>query len=88
MLVRRGGARGTKLVNNNFVNKLAFLVIVKGEGPDRQGSGSANSGCGEISGGNCKTLILVMAKMWRNSVFLEIRGETLRRNVRAFSAHM
>ena len=42
---------------------------VRGEGPDRQGSGSADSGRGEISGGNGEILILVMAGKWRNSVF-------------------
>ena len=42
---------------------------VRGEGPDRQGSGSADSGRGEILGGNGEILILVMAEKWRNSVF-------------------
>ena len=35
---------------------------MRGEGPDRQGSGSADSGCDEI-------LMLVMARKWPNSVF-------------------
>ena len=42
---------------------------MRAEGPDRQGSGSADSGRGEISGGNGEILILVMAGKWRNSVF-------------------
>ena len=42
---------------------------MKGEGPGRQGSGSADSGRGEVSGGHGEILILVMAGKWRNSVF-------------------
>ena len=42
---------------------------MRGEGPDRQGSGSDDSGLGEISGRNGEILILVMAGKWRNSVF-------------------
>ena len=50
---------------------------MRGEGPDRQGSGSADSGSGEIAGGNGEISILVMAgsgeilffqrrNLWRN----------------------
>ena len=42
---------------------------VRGEGPDRQSSGNADSGRGEISGGNIEVLILFTSGKWRNSVF-------------------
>ena len=42
---------------------------VRGQGPDRRGSRSADSGHGAISGGNGEILILITAGKWRNSVF-------------------
>ena len=42
---------------------------VRGEGPERHGSGSTDSGRGEILDGNGEILTLVMAGRWRNSVF-------------------
>ena len=62
----------------NVGHAIQVNEAVRGNGPDRQGSGNADSGRGELSGGNGESLILVMAGTWRNSVFFssgEISGE-------------
>ena len=50
-----------RLVLSCYCKVVQVNAVVRGEGPDRQGSGSADSGSGEIAGGNGEILILVMA---------------------------
>ena len=61
---------------------------LRGGGPQRQASGSADSGCGDTWDGDGEIWIWVMAGKWQNSVLKcssEICGEISQRNVRACS---
>ena len=66
--------RTVQTVNSPLLRACYCMTIqvngaVRREGPDRQGSGSADSGRGEILGGNGEILILVMTGKWRNLFF-------------------
>ena len=70
-------ANNPRLVLFCYCKIIQVNAVVRGEGPERQGTGSADSGRGEISGGNGEILIVVMTgsgeilffqrrNLWRN----------------------